>query len=369
MGTNQTREDLRTDMGTTANPRSDSKDGKLCRRQVIQGLGVAAAAAFAATSLPRAAGAFATRAAEDQGQVFPVVTINHLSLAAADYAKSRDWYVDLFGMRVVWDNGKMCALEFGSMTEPNGLYIRNTNPNEKPNVGHFAFGTADYMIKRAAMKAELERRGLKNIRPDGGVGWTANDPAGYLLNAWVPIKDKAMYPGAAEPCGDPEAAACKAGWESGLKDLGSIHKASGKGFKATSYSHVVLNVPETDIPKERDFYSGMYGMKVIYENLKGANPQVFLRFGRNTLYLRKTADPGDKPYCNHYAFVVENYEQAAAEKKLKALGFDPKPDSKLAWTVTDPDGMRIEVAGWGLPEHIANDCKGSNSGCPGGPKG
>jgi catechol 2,3-dioxygenase-like lactoylglutathione lyase family enzyme len=341
---------------------------KMDRRQLIQALGLAAATAFAASAVPRAAAALAAKATAREGKAFPVVTINHLSLATTDYAKSRDWYVDLFGMRVVWDNGKMCALEFGSLKEPNGIYIRGLNPNEKPGVGHFAFGTTNFMAQKDAMKAEMERRGLQKIRPDGSVGWIANDPAGYMLNTWVPIKDKAMYPGAAEPCGDAASEACKAGWESGLKNLSSIPKASGKGFKATSYSHVVLNVPEADIPKERDFYSGMYGMKVIYDK-PGPNPQVFLRFGRNTLYLRKTDNADDKPYCNHYAFVVENFDQDSAEVKLKSRGFTPKPDSKLGWTIHDPDGMRIEVAGWGLPEHIANDCKGANTSCPGGVKG
>jgi catechol 2,3-dioxygenase-like lactoylglutathione lyase family enzyme len=354
---------------TIANLLGDSQAVTLDRRQLIRGLGVTAAAAFAATVVPQVALAFSGKALTSDGQAFPVVTVNHLSLAVADYARSRDWYVDLFGMRVVWDNGKMCAVEFGSLTEPNGIYIRNTRPNEKAGVGHFAFGTADYMVKRAAMKAEMERRGLKGIKPDGAVGWIAYDPAGYMLNTWVPIKSDAMYPGAAEPCEVVDSATCKAGWESGLKNLGSIPKASGKYFKATSFSHVVLNVPETDLPKERDFYSGMYGMKVIYESLQGSNPQIFLRFGKNTLYLRKTPKPSDAPYCNHYAFVVDDYNQDAVEKKLRSRGFDPKPDSKLAWTITDPDGMRIEVAGWGLPEHIANDCNGANLTCPGGLKG
>ncbi len=55
--------------------------------------------------------------------------------------------------------------------------------------------------------------------------------------------------------------------------------------------------------------------------------------------------------------------------ELKRRGLEPKPDSKLAWTIADPDGIRIEVAGWGLPEHIANDCHGANTNCPGGAKG
>ena len=339
------------------------KKSTIDRRLLIQRLGLSAAATFAASALPSSMAALATQAAIGGGRVFPVVTINHLSLAAADYAKSRDWYVDLFGMRVVWDNGKMCALEFGSLTQPNGIYIRGLNPNEKPNVCHFAFGTANFAAQKDSMKAEMESRGLKNIRPDGSVGWSANDPAGYPLNTWVPIKNTAMYPGAAELCADAESQACKAGWESGLKNLSSVRSASGTGFKATSYSHVVLNVPEADIGKEREFYSGMYGMQVIYDNPSPA-PEVFLRFDKNTLWLRKTANPGEKPYCNNYAFVVENYNKDSVEAKLRSRGLDPKPNSKLAWTIQDPDGMRVGVAGWGFAEHFADDCKYINKNCP-----
>jgi hypothetical protein len=219
------------------------------------------------------------------------------------------------------------------------------------------------------MKAEMERRHLANIRPDGALGWSATDPAGFALNTWVPIRDNAMFPGAAAPCEMADSDQCKTAFEAGLKNLGDAPKPSGKGFQALYFSHVVLSVPDADFAKEKEFYTGMYGMKVIYENLGGQNPQLMLRFGKNTLYLRPNARPGEKPYCNHYAFVVENYNQDRVEAKLKALGLDPKPDSKLGWSITDPDGIRMEVAGPGLPEHIANDCKGANATCPGGPKG
>ena len=108
------------------------KKSMIDRRLLIQGLGLSAAAILAESALRSPLVALAAEAAKTGVRVFPVVTINHLSLAAADYAKSRDWYVDLLGMRVVWDNGKMCALEFGSLTEPNGIYIRGLNQNEKP---------------------------------------------------------------------------------------------------------------------------------------------------------------------------------------------------------------------------------------------
>ena len=126
-----------------------------------------------------------------------------------------------------------------------------------------------------------------------------------------------------------------------------------------------MNVPEADLEKEKEFYVGMLGMKLIYEK-KQEDPEIFLRFGRNTLYLRKTAPSVVKPYCNQYGFVIENYDQRKVEAELNRRGLNPKPDSKLGWTISDPDGMQIEVAGWGLPEHLATDCHGDSQTCPGG---
>ncbi|MGH9681563.1 MAG: VOC family protein, partial [Candidatus Acidiferrales bacterium] len=140
------------------------------------------------------------------------------------------------------------------------------------------------------------------------------------------------------------------------------------GFQAVYFSHVVLNVPDADYLTETKFYRDMMGMKVLY-NKTTEKPECFLRFGQNTLYLRKTAKSDEKPYCTHFAFVVENYDSAMVEAELKRRGLNPKPDSKLAWTITDPDGFRVEVAGPGLPEHIAKDCKGVNTSCPGGVRG
>jgi catechol 2,3-dioxygenase-like lactoylglutathione lyase family enzyme len=348
--------------------RKEFEKGKTDRRQVLQALGLIATGAFAASAISQTAAVFAAVAAQSAargGKAFPVTTVNHLALSAANYAKSRDFYVDLFGMRVAWDDGKQCALEFGSVTSPNGMYIRSLRPGEKPTVGHMAFGIPDFMSQKAAMKAEMERRGVKNIRPDGEKGWSCNDPSGYLLNIWVPEKDKAMFPGAAGPCEVAASRKCEAAWEAGQKNLSAAPKPSGKGFQATSYSFIVLNVP--NISKERDFYRDLLGMKVIYDKPEGPNAECFLRFGQNTLQLRKTSNPAGKPYCNQFGLAVENYDQNAVQAELKRRGLNPRPDSKLSWSILDPDGYRIGVSGSGFSEHIANDCRGSSATCPGGP--
>ncbi|PYU31730.1 MAG: hypothetical protein DMG31_11595 [Acidobacteria bacterium] len=327
----------------------DFEGSKTDRRQVLQALGLIATGAFAASVIPKAAAAFAASAAQSAaggGKAFPVTTVNHLALAAANYAKSRDFYVDLFGMRVAWDDGKQCALEFGNLTSPNGMYIRSlANPGEKPTVGHMAFGIPNFMSQKAAMKAELERRGVKNIRPDGEKGWSCDDPAGYLLNIWVPEKDKAMFPGAAGPCAVAASEKCVAAWEAGQKNIHAARKPSGKTFQPTGYSFIILNVP--DVPKERDFYRDLLGMKVVSDQSQGPDGECSLRFGQNTLVLRKLGNPADKPYCNRFGFAVKNSADAV-EAELKRRGLKPEPDSEpsFSWNIMDPDGYQVGVSGY-----------------------
>ena len=74
----------------------DFEQGKMNRRQLIQSLALAATAAAASA---------ATAAAADT-KVAQAVYINHVSYQVADYAKTRDFYADLFGMKVSKDDGK-----------------------------------------------------------------------------------------------------------------------------------------------------------------------------------------------------------------------------------------------------------------------
>lgn len=344
--------------------------GRIDRRQLLKALGlITGDLVFAAPAIRAAAefGATLAQVSTPGGKTFPVTTVNHLALSSNNYAKSRDFYVDLFGMRVAWDDGRGCALEFGSVTSPNGIYIRPAARGAKPTIGHIAFGIPNFLSQKAAMKAEIERRGLKGIRPDGEMGWSCYDPAGFPLDIWVPEKDKAMFPGAAGPCKIASSPSCVAGWQAGQKNLSASAKANGKGFKATSYSFIVLNVP--DVAKERDFYRDLLGMKVIYDNSKERNGECFLRFGQNTLQLRQTADPHAKPFCNQFGISIEKFQQDTVEAELRRRGLEPKPDSKLSWTIADPDGYQIDVSGPGFSQHIANDCRGSKATCPGGPTG
>jgi catechol 2,3-dioxygenase-like lactoylglutathione lyase family enzyme len=348
--------------------------GRIDRRRLMRALGLTATAAFAASVPPEltAIAGGGAQTAMAGGTVLKAVAFNHINYQVPDYAKVRDFYVNLLGMKVVWDDGKQCSVECGD--PPNAIYIRPlTKPLDRPpgtgananwaaqmgqgNVDHLAFSIENFQLD--SVRAELTRRGL-DPKPDGPYAWSIKDPSGITIQICA---TKGVFPGAASPT---------AKESDGTKNLSAIPGPDGKGFKAYAVSHLVLNVPDVD--RSRDFYTGLLGMKIIYYkpgDVFGVDapggPVCFLRFGENTFYLRKSQHPENKPYVAHFAMAVENFDQAAVKAELERRGYKPQPDGKYGWSIQDPAGMRTEVAGRGLPEHVGGDCNGGNVQCPGGP--
>src|SRR5260370_32123868 len=99
-----------SDRGRKAMKRNlKDESGEIDRRRLLQTFGLIATGAFAASALPRTAAALAASAAQSAasgGKAFPVTTGNHLAFNAAIYAKSRDFYTGLFGMRAARDDGE-----------------------------------------------------------------------------------------------------------------------------------------------------------------------------------------------------------------------------------------------------------------------
>ena len=91
--------------------------------------------------------------------------------------------------------------------------------------------------------------------------------------------------------------------------------------KATYINHVSMQV--ADYTKTRDFYSGLFGMKVTDDNGK---TQCRLEFGPNILIARTASSrPGGKPGVDHIAYSLENWDtdktvRPAMEAELKRRG-------------------------------------------------
>jgi lactoylglutathione lyase len=145
----------------------DFERGKVTRRQLIQSLALAAAGAVTAgAALPAAAAA---------GKGFKAVAVNHISYQVADYAKTRDFYKDLLGLRVVRDTGKECHMILNGSN--SFLIPRNAPPGiVPPHVDHVAYTIATW--NKEAVRAELERRGL-DPKPDTDYSFHIKDPNGF----------------------------------------------------------------------------------------------------------------------------------------------------------------------------------------------
>jgi catechol 2,3-dioxygenase-like lactoylglutathione lyase family enzyme len=150
--------------------------GKMTRRQLIKSIAVVAAVSAAGVS----------PASAQSAKGFKGVAINHISYQVNDYAKTRDFYSDIFGMKVVADTGSQCNLILG---DTNTFLIPRKAPRgvTPPRIDHIAY-TIDHWDKNA-VKAELERRGL-NPTPDTENSFHVKDPNGFDLQ----ISGKDMKP-------------------------------------------------------------------------------------------------------------------------------------------------------------------------------
>ena len=150
----------------------DFERGKMSRRQLIRTLAVAATASSALN----------TESVAASGKGFKAVTVNHISYQVADYAKTRDFYADLFGMKLSHDDGKQCILAFGDT-----FLIPRNHHSGTPRIDHIAY-TIDNWDKNA-VEAELKRRGL-DPQPDTENSFHVKDPNGFDLQ----ISGKEMKP-------------------------------------------------------------------------------------------------------------------------------------------------------------------------------
>ena len=184
--------------------------------------------------------------------------VNHLSYAVTDYARTRDFYVDLLGMQVVWDNGKMCAVEFGDPARPEGLYIVPVKPGEKSAVSYIGYSIDNFPGNKEKIAAALTRQKIK-FKADTAWCWTLDDRAGDMIHF---NSEAGIFPGASDPCAIIASDKCKGAEAIGLKNLASLPTPGAGGFKATTFSHIVLCV--YDIVKTRDWYEQMFSMQPFY---------------------------------------------------------------------------------------------------------
>ena len=133
------------------------EDGKLSRRDLVQGLALMAAA----TETASAAG-------------FEGNGINHISVFVSNLQRSTDFYQKAFGCKVNKRQGNN-QLMFGK----SFLVLREDKPPGK--VDHIAVGVDNF--NKDSVTADLKARGATPIdqQGGGGVGFHVVDPDGYPI--------------------------------------------------------------------------------------------------------------------------------------------------------------------------------------------
>lgn len=145
----------------------DFERGKMTRRQLIASIAVVAATA--------GFGGTATAAAAQGAKGFKGVAVNHISYQVKDYARSRDFYADLLGMKVVKDSGTQCSMILGDTD--TFLIPRNAPAGvTPPRIDHVAYTIENW--DKNAVEAELKRRGL-DPKADTENSFNVLDPNGF----------------------------------------------------------------------------------------------------------------------------------------------------------------------------------------------
>ena len=270
-------------------------------------------------------------------QSLAVTTVNHLSYASQNYKLTRDFYVDFLGMRDVWDDGSKCQLDFGSIESPNSFYMTGAKPRAEPTIAHYGFGLPNYWNVVNQLKEDLLKRPLQGVHPDGEAGWFLNGPSGFVQRI-VAAKDPAMFPGAAAFCDIARSKECKDAFALGVQNLNATPKPSPQSFKPLYFDYIVLRVK--DVRKEAEFYVDVMRMKSV--SLK--KDEVKLRFGENTMVI-KSAGANEKPFCNEFGFIIENYSEETVKKELMHRGIESRtrPDGGVLFK--DPNGLQIGISG------------------------
>jgi catechol 2,3-dioxygenase-like lactoylglutathione lyase family enzyme len=216
----------------------DFEDGKMTRRQLIQSLALAAAAAgTGAPLLAQGAQKASSIPPPNNPAPWKTVWLDHISYAVSDYRRSTAFYRDLMGWEIKNDNGtSQCTLKIGDIGEiiirnrrepgsagPNGANgqrgadsaaaassstTSQASASSTPTAGaggqqgqgnrppitgvinHISWGVQPWNTD--AVKAELEKRGL-NPRPDmvgdNFKSFHVTDPDGWDLQISNQTKD------------------------------------------------------------------------------------------------------------------------------------------------------------------------------------
>ena len=270
--------------------------------------------------------------------IFDLAYLGHVELLTPELEASKDFFVDILGMEIVYQTDSSYYLRcFGD----NEMYSLKLTESEQAGVGHTAL--------RAMSPEALERR-VQEIQTNGqGIGWTEGDfghgPSyqfygadGHLMELYYE-REKYQPPEHLKPA---------------LKN--QPQKYTGRGVGVRSLDHV--NYLSSNVEADGDFVAKTLGLRLT-ERIRldnGYHPGLWYRISTKSYDLVYTHDAkGAKGRLHHIAFRVDTNEKIwrAADIFNDYGVFIEFAPSKHAINQTyfvyvyEPGGNRIEICSGG----------------------
>ena len=131
----------------------------------------------------------------------------------------------------------------------------------------------------------------------------------------------------------------------GATAAASVGAVEAAPANATYINHVSMQV--ADYKKTRDFYAGLFGMKVTNDDGKS---ECSLTCGSTIIIARNASGrPGAKVGVDHIAYTLANWDtdktvRPAVEAELKRRGLSVRA-TEGGFHVQDPDGFDVQMGG------------------------
>ena len=131
----------------------------------------------------------------------------------------------------------------------------------------------------------------------------------------------------------------------GATAAASVGAVEAAPANATYINHISMQV--ADYRKTRDFYAGLFGMKVTNDDGKS---ECSLTCGSTIIIARNASGrPGAKVGVDHIAYTLANWDtdktvRPAVEAELKRRGLNIRT-TEGGFHVQDPDGFDVQMGG------------------------
>jgi len=107
-------------------------------------------------------------------------------------------------------------------------------------------------------------------------------------------------------------------------------------FKASRLDH--LSVQTSDLARQIDFYSKVFGLKVLSEDK--ANKISRMGVSKVIVSLHEKAPVG---IVDHFAIAIDDFDQAQVTAELAKLGLKTEQNLDYGFFVRDPEGVPVQI--------------------------